>query len=102
MIEPIESARGEPVEPPIRTKLFLKTPGGQQLLLGYAAGADAHHCLAQVLGDFGDNLGVIVMSDGLDDSVSAPGRVAGLENARANEYAIGPQLHHQSSVGWGS
>ena len=41
------------------------------------------------------------MGDSLHDGVGAAGRVAGLEDAGADEHAVCAQLHHQRGVGGG-
>ena len=38
------------------------------------------------------------MGGGLDDRLAALGRVAGLEDAGADEHAVHTQLHHQRRV----
>ena len=60
---------------------------------------DAHHGLAQVLGQRGDELGVGVVGDGLYNGRSSLGRIARLEDAGADKHALGAQLHHQGCVG---
>ena len=45
------------------------------------------------------NAGILIMGDGFDDRRRAPGRVAALENAGADEHAIHTELHHQRRVG---
>ena len=41
------------------------------------------------------------MPGGLDDRLGTLDRLTGLENARTDEYTIGPQLHHHGGVGGG-
>ena len=62
---------------------------------------DADHGLAEAAGDLGDDVGVVVEGGGLDDRGGALGRVAGLEDARADEHALGAELHHHRGVGRG-
>lgn len=45
-------------------------------LLTLMGGADANHRFAQVGGDFRQDLGVVVVGNGLDDSSCALGRVS--------------------------
>ena len=62
---------------------------------------DADHGLAEAAGDLGDHVGVVVEGGGLDDRLGALRRVAGLEDARADEDALGAELHHHRGVGRG-
>lgn len=62
---------------------------------------DADHGLAEPLADLGQDLGVLEVRDGLDDSLGALLGVAGLEDAGADEDAVTAQLHHEGGVGRG-
>ncbi len=52
----------------------------------------------KILGDDGR---VVVEGRGLDDGGRALGGVTGLEDTRADEHALGAQLHHHGSIGGG-
>ena len=49
--------------------------------------------------DLGDHLRVVEVGRRLDDGVGHPGRVLALEDARADEDALGAELHHERRVG---
>lgn len=51
-------------------------------------GVDANHCLPEILADCGDNLGIIVVRDSLDDGLGPGNGVPRLENSRANKNSI--------------
>ena len=55
----------------------------------------------KLVGQLGQQLGVLIVGHRLDDGGGPLGRVAGLEDARAHEHALGPQLHHQGGIGRG-
>ena len=48
-----------------------------------------------------DHVGVVVHRRGLHDRARPRGRVAGLEDAAADEHAVGAELHHHRGVGRG-
>ena len=54
------------------------------------------------LRDLGDHLRVVEVRRRLDDGVRHPRRVLALEDARADEHALGAELHHQRGVGRGA
>ena len=58
----------------------------------------AGHRLAQAPGDLGDDRRLLIMRDGLNDGLGPGGGVARLEDAGADEDAVGAQLHHQRGV----
>jgi hypothetical protein len=62
---------------------------------------DADHGLAEPAGDLGDDVGVVEEGRRLDDRLGPLRRVAGLEDARADEDALGAELHHHRGVGRG-
>src|SRR5579863_6140458 len=62
------------------------TSGLQQILFVHLADVEALHGVAQLLRRFQDSLGILVMRCGLHDRACAHGRIAGLENARADEH----------------
>src|SRR4029078_11542742 len=62
---------------------------------------DADHGLAQAAGGLGDLFRVVEEGGGLHDGCGALGRVAGLEDAGADEDAVGAKLHHHGGVGRG-
>ena len=45
------------------------------------------------------HVGVVVERGGLDDGLGPLRRVAGLEDAGADEHAFGAELHHHRGVG---
>ena len=57
------------------------------------------HGFAEIAGDFGKNLVIIVVGHGCDNGLGAFGRICGLEDAGAHEHAIKAELHHESGVG---
>mmetsp|Transcript_68940 Transcript_68940/g.202373 ORF Transcript_68940/g.202373 Transcript_68940/m.202373 type:complete len:248 (-) Transcript_68940:570-1313(-) len=59
---------------------------------------DAGHGLPDVLGDLGQDLGVLVVRHGLDDRPGALRRLRGLEDAAADEDAVDAQLHAEGGV----
>ena len=59
------------------------------------------HRHAEALGRVRDALRVPEVRGRLDDRRRARGRVLGLEDARADEHALGAELHHQRRVGRG-
>jgi len=74
------------------------TPLCQAVRFGDVLDVDAHHGFAQSARHLGDDIRVIEEGRGLDDGGCALRRVAGLEDARAHEYALGAQLHHHGRV----
>ncbi len=60
---------------------------------------DAHHGLTEPTGDLRHDVGVIEERGRLDDRLCPLRGVAGLEDARADEDALGPELHHHRGVG---
>src|SRR5436190_5183684 len=71
----------------------------QPLALGDRLDRDALHRAPEALRDLGDDLGVLEVRGGLDDGVGHPRRILALEDARADEHALRPQLHHERRVG---
>src|SRR5258707_5839962 len=62
---------------------------------------EAGHRLAQPDRGGGDQLGVVEVGGGLDDRPGPALRVGALEDAGADEVALGAELHHQRRVGGG-
>ena len=62
---------------------------------------DADHRLAEAPRHLGQHIGVVVEGGGLDDRRGALRRIAGLEDSRADEHALGAELHHHRGVGRG-
>src|SRR3954471_14243706 len=60
---------------------------------------DADHRLAEAGGDPREDLGGAVVRRRLDDRLRTALRVAGLEDARADEDAVRPELHAERGVG---
>src|SRR5919204_2919880 len=69
--------------------------------LGLGDGGDADHRLAQAARHLGDDLRVLEEGGRLHDRLGAAGGVTGLEDAGADEHAVGAQLHHHGGVGGG-
>src|ERR1035441_9605017 len=76
----------------------LPAAGGVVLVGGQGIQVDADHGFAQATGDLGHHVRVVVEGGGLHDRGGALGRVAGLENARADEHTLRAELHHQRRV----
>src|SRR5690348_15568416 len=87
--------RGRAVAPPspLRNEAKLPAAGGVVLVGGEGVYADAGHRLAEAAGGLRDHVRVVVERRRLDDRGGAPGRVAGLEDAGADEHALGAELH---------
>src|SRR5690349_10712666 len=66
----------------------LPAAASQQLFLGDGADLQTGHGLAQALGHFDQDLGVVEVGGGLDDGLGVRRRVAGLEDAGAHEHAV--------------
>src|SRR5437899_8526381 len=83
---------------PIRT---LPAPGLEQVLLGELRRLDPDHRLAELLAHAREHVRVLVVGRRLDDRPGAPGRVARLEDAGADEDGLGAELHHERGARWG-
>src|SRR6266540_1242656 len=59
---------------------------------------DPRHGRAETAGGLRDPLRLVVVGRRLDDRGRAPVGVLGLEDPRANEHALGAELHHQRGV----
>jgi len=70
----------------------LPTTLGHLLVFSKFVKVDTNHSLTQILRDLSEDLGVIVVSDSLDDSLCALGGIARLEDTRTNEDTITAQL----------
>mmetsp|Transcript_83567 Transcript_83567/g.215226 ORF Transcript_83567/g.215226 Transcript_83567/m.215226 type:complete len:325 (+) Transcript_83567:498-1472(+) len=68
-------------------------------VLGDHVHVDARHGLANVLGDLGEHLRVVVVRDGLDDRLGALLRAVRLEDAAADKDSINAELHAERRVG---
>src|SRR5436305_11833052 len=77
----------------------LPAAGLEQLARVERCGGDPHHRLAQPRGDPRQDLCVLEVCRRLDDRLRAPFGIAGLEDARADEDAVGAELHAQRGVG---
>src|SRR6185436_3447742 len=62
---------------------------------------DAPHRGSQALRDVRDDRRVVEVGRRLDDRVRHPGRILALEDARPDEHALRPELHHERRVGRG-
>src|SRR6478735_6761433 len=74
---------------------------GEPVRLRDLVDVDADHGLAEAARHLGDDVRVVVEGRRLDDRLGALGRVAGLEDAGADEDALGAELHHHGGVGGG-
>jgi hypothetical protein len=72
--------------------------GGVSFHLGVVE-VDADHGLPEPRADVGQDGGVAVVGDCLDDGAGAARGVAALEDARADEDAVASELHHERGVG---
>src|SRR6266550_4572571 len=70
----------------------------QQLALGELADVEPAHRLADPLGDAGDHVRIVEVRGRLHDRLGPPGRILGLEDARADEVPVAPELHHQRRI----
>src|SRR3954447_24802601 len=88
--------------PMVGVALFMKRglPAalGESMRHGQRVDRDADHCLAETARDLGDDVGVVVHRRGLDNGAGPLRRVARLEDAAADEHALGAELHHQRGV----
>src|SRR3954470_15980659 len=79
----------------------LPAPVGEELLLLELARLQRGHGRAEALGRAGDPVGVLEVRGRLDDRLGARRGILGLEDAGADEVALGAELHHQRGVGRG-
>src|SRR3954449_2229679 len=79
----------------------LPAPVGEELLLLELARLQRGHGRTEALGRAGDPVGVLEVRGRLDDRLGARRRILGLEDAGADEVALGAELHHQRGVGRG-
>jgi hypothetical protein len=71
-----------------------------QFVLGrHGATVESHHGFTQILTDLGQDLGVIVMGNGLYNGLCSLGRIPRLEDTGTHKDAIAAQLHHQGCIG---
>src|SRR5207237_6970388 len=61
---------------------------------------EARHRVAEAAGDPRQDLGVLEVGRRLDDRLRAGRGIGGLEDPRADEDAVGAELHAERSVGW--
>src|SRR6476620_12585303 len=71
----------------------LPAAGLEQLARVERLRRDADHRLSEAGGDAGEDLRVVEVRRRLDDRLRAPLRVARLEDAKADEDAVGAELH---------
>src|SRR5207249_11840004 len=57
---------------------------------------------AEAFAHLGEDLRIVVVRRRLDDRVRHAGRILTLEDARADEYALGADLHDERGVGRGA
>src|SRR6185503_605145 len=62
---------------------------------------DASHRGSQALRDVRDDRRVVEVGRRLDDRVRHPRGILALEDARPDEHALRPELHHERRVCWG-
>src|SRR5829696_8860189 len=75
--------------------------GREPLSFGEVAHLPADHGLAEAPARLGHGLRVLVVRGRGHDGPSPERRVTALEDAAPDEHAVGPELHHQRSVGRG-
>ena len=79
----------------------LPTTGSVELALGDVRDVDTDHGLSEILRDLSNDLGVVEVGDGLDNSTGTLGGITRLEDTRTNKDTIASELHHQGSIGRG-
>ncbi|PUZ68123.1 hypothetical protein GQ55_2G000300 [Panicum hallii var. hallii] len=79
--------------------IYLSLGSGGESLHLWVGQVDADHGLPEPRADVGQDVGVAVVRDGLDDGAGAARRVAALEDAGADEDAVAAELHHERGVG---
>jgi hypothetical protein len=84
-----------------KTNSNLPSTGGIELLLGDVRDVDTDHGLSEILRDLSEDLGVVVVSNGLDNGTGTLGWVARLEDTGTNKDTVASELHHQGSIGRG-
>ena len=83
------------------TKAYLPTTTSQLISLGQVLHVDTNHGLTETLADLSKHLGVLEVSNSLDNSTGTLLSVTRLENTRANKDTIAAQLHHKGGIGRG-
>src|SRR5712692_9511409 len=66
---------------------------------GELAHVQSPHWFPEPFRRLGDDLGVAVVSNGIDNGACPPRRVLRFENARPDEHPVAAQLHHQGCIG---
>src|SRR5215210_4711512 len=74
----------------------------EPLLLFQVPHLPADHSLAEPPARLRHGLRVLEVRRRLHDGPRPQGRVPALEDAAADEHAVGPELHHERRVGWRS
>ena len=77
----------------------LPAAGGEQIFLFHLADVEAGHGFAEFFGGFENGFRILVVRCGFHDGFGAGFGIAGLEDARADEYGFGAELHHERGVG---
>lgn len=80
----------------------LPATASKLVTLRHLANIDTNHSLTETHADLSKNLGVLVVSNGLDNSTGTLLSIARLEDTRANEDTIAAQLHHKRRIGGSS
>src|SRR3990172_2537017 len=82
-------------------RLAVRSPPayGKALGLREIGDADADHRFAETLADLRQDFRVVEVGGGFDDRLGPARRIARLEDSRADENAIDPELHHQGRIG---
>lgn len=83
------------------TNPYLPTAASQLISLGQVLHVDTNHGLTETLADLSKHLGVLEVSNSLDDSAGTLLSITGLEDTRANKDTIAAQLHHKGGIGRG-
>src|SRR5918996_708758 len=82
-----------------RARRRLPAAGLEELRWVELGGRDADHGLAEARGDARQDVGVAEVRRRLDDRLRAQRRIARLEDAGADEDAVGAELHAEGRVG---
>src|SRR5450631_1091154 len=79
----------------------LPASGSEQLFLRDGGNLEPMHRLPQAGGDVGQHFRLVEVGGGGHDRLGHLQRLLRLEDARADEDTVDPELHHQGGVGWG-
>src|SRR5437867_7718904 len=89
-----------PIAMPLLPRRALPAARLEQVRLLELGRLDTGHGIAEVLGDLGQNIGVLEVRRRLDHCLGPRRRIGRLENAGAHEDGLGAELHHERGIGW--